>query len=394
MRRRARLVIDQGGTPNLAARGVLASYIENATGFFWNVRREGTARTFRAFKDHPEEWLLKNLAQTALPAILKGLMITGGLEWLIRKFFDDDDEQIAQSWWAPAVLEHARWTNEALKCVPGYYQRNYNVIPLAKFGDEVVSLRVKYSPEEYAIQSLVHTTFQKLGQDPTDPSADWSTLARGVWDEFMPDLFGHNYLADTVGAVVGPLLGVNPYDSYRQRNMYDALTWKGRGWNAHTFKAIGRNFWNYSPLGTFTTVFKDGRERKLEDSEVPEWLDRVLSTPLLRMVPASMLTVTSRDSYVNALKELDAAQTAKAINRANDVLVGCVERNTLGGFSEGLKGLPPHLQRVAIRHVINGWRQYKMDPRAKALRNARRMKDPQLRLRAREWLNDGMRYGD
>ena len=216
---RARLVIDQGGTPNLAARGVLASYIENATGFFWNVRREGSARTLRAIKDHPEEWLLKNLAQTALPAILKGLMITGGLEWLIRKFFDDDDEKIAQSWWAPAVLEHARWTNEALKCVPGYYQRNYNVIPLAKFGDEVVSLRVKYAPEEFAIQGLVHTTFQKLGQDPTDPSADWSTLARGVWDEFMPDLFGHNYLADTLGAVVGPLLGVNPYDSYRQRNM-------------------------------------------------------------------------------------------------------------------------------------------------------------------------------
>lgn len=127
---------------------------------------------------------------------------------------------------------------------------------------------------------------------------------------------------------------------------------------------------------------------------MPEWLDRVLSTPLLRMVPASMLTVTSRDSYVNALKDLDAAQTATAINRANDVLVGCVERNALGGFSEGLKGLPPHLQRVAIRHVINGWRQYKMDPRAKALRNARRMKDPQLRLRALEWINDGMRYGD
>ena len=31
---------------------------------------------------------------------------------------------------------------EAMKCIPGYYQRNYNMIPLTKFGDEVVSLRV------------------------------------------------------------------------------------------------------------------------------------------------------------------------------------------------------------------------------------------------------------
>ena len=391
---RVRLVIEQGGTPNLAARGVMATYVENATGFFWNVRKEGAMRTIRALKDHPSEWLTKNVAQTAAPALLKALMLTGGLETLIRAFFDDDDEKVRESWWAPAVIEHARWTAEAMKCVPGYYQRNYNMIPLAKFGDEVVSLRVKYSPEEFAIQNLVHAAFQRLGKDPTDPASDWSTLTAGVWNEFFPDLFGRNYLLDTLGTVVGPLIGHNPYDNYRERNFYDETTWKARGLNAHTFEEVGKKFWNYSPLGTFTATFKDGQERKLEDSEVPAWLDNVLSTPLLRMVPASMLAVTSRDSYLKGLKEKDEERRALARVKARDVLAESIRRGRLGGFQEALKDLPPELQRLSIRYVINGWKQYHADPKAKQYKQMRAIKDPKLKAKAMEWIDGGAKWQD
>ena len=71
------------------------------------------------------------------------------------------------------------------QCVPGYYQRNYNVIPLYKFGDHVLSLRVKYSPEEFALQNAIHTAFNIFGKDPTDPDADWSTLTQGILVSFQ-----------------------------------------------------------------------------------------------------------------------------------------------------------------------------------------------------------------
>ena len=388
----ARTVIEQGGTPNLAARGVFASYIENATGFFWNVRKEGMLRTVRALKDHPTEWICKNLAQTALPALLKGLMVTGGLEVLIRSLFDDDDEKVKRSWWAPAVIEHARWLNAAMKCVPGYYQRNYNIIPLAKFGDHVLSMRVKYSPEEFAIQNAIHTAFQMFGKDPTDPDADWSTLASGMWSEFLPDIFGSNYALDAVGIIVGPLLGVNPYDRYRQRNIYDDATWKTR-WDkpGHMMQEIGKNFWNYSPLGTFTATFKNGQERRLEDTDVPAWLDRVLATPVVSRIPASMLTITSSDTYVKALGRVDQKRRAYAKLVAQDILADCIANGRLGGFDDALKDLPPELRVIAIRHVINGWRQYHMDPAAKTLKRMRAIKDPHLKVRARQWIEDGMK---
>ena len=388
----ARTVIEQGGTPNLAARGIFASYIENATGFFWNVRKEGALRTVRALKDHPTEWICKNLAQTALPALLKGLMVTGGLEVLIRSLFDDDDEKVKRSWWAPAVSEHARFMNAAMKCVPGYYQRNYNIIPLAKFGDHVLSMRVKYSPEEFAIQNAIHTAFQMFGKDPTDPDADWSTLASGMWSEFLPDIFGRNYALDAVGTIVGPLLGVNPYDNYRQRNIYDDATWKTR-WDkpGHMMQEIGKNFWNYSPLGTFTATFKNGQERRLEDTDVPAWIDRVLATPVVSRIPASMLMITSSDTYVKALGRVDQKRRAYAKLVAQDILADCISNGRLGGFDDALKDLPQELRVIAIRHVINGWRQYHMDPAAKTLKRMRAIKDPHLKARARQWIEDGMK---
>ena len=386
----ARTVIEQGGTPNLAARGVAATYLENATGFFWNVRKEGMLRTWRALKDHPTEWLTKNLVQTAIPAFLKGLMVTGGLEMLIRKLFDDDEEKIKRSWWAPAVIEHVQFTREAMKCVPGYYQRNYNVLPLAKFGDHVLSLRVKYSPEEFAIQNAIHTAMQKFGADPTDPDADWSTLAKGVYDEFLPNIFGSNYGLDWMGTIIGPLIGVNPYDSYRGRNIYDDATWKAR-WDApgNMLQEMGKNFWNYSPFAPFVSTFK-GQDRGPDDGDVPAWLDRALTWPVISRIPASMLTITSSDSYTKALGRVDEKRRAYARLVARDVLAECIKNGKLGGLAEGLKDVPQDLKAIAVRHVVNGWRQYHMDPKAKELKRMRAIKDPELKAKARKWIEDSM----
>jgi hypothetical protein len=154
------------------------------------------------------------------------------------------------------------------------------------------------------------------------------------------------------------------------------------------------NFANYSPFGSFVTRFKDGQEQKIEDSDVPAWLDAVLQTPLLSRIPASMLSITSSDSYLKALANVDSKQKAYARIVAGDLLAECIENGRLGGFEEGLKDLPPELKRLAIRHVLNGWRQFHMDPNAKKLRTMRRIKDPNLKRKARKWIEDAEKYGD
>ena len=154
---------------------------------------------------------------------------------------------------------------------------------------------------------------------------------------------------------------------------------------------IGKNFWNYSPLGTFTATFKNGQERRLEDTDVPAWLDRVLATPVVSRIPASMLTITSSDTYVKALGRVDQKRRAYAKLVAQDILADCIANGRLGGFDDALKDLPPELRVITIRHVINGWRQYHMDPAAKTLKRMRAIKDPHLKARARQWIEDGMK---
>ena len=317
------------------------------------------------------------------------------MELLIKRYFDDDDEKINDSWWAPAVLDHCRFVNSAMKCVPGYYLRNYNVIPLAKFGDEVLSMRVKYSPEEFAIQNAIHTAMQKFGADPTDPSADWSTLKENMMTEFLPNIFGHNYALDSIGALVGPLVGINPYDQFRQRHIYDENLFKARALRKGDMaKEMVKSFWNYSPLGSFGGKLTDGLERRDVNDELPEWLDGVLSTPFVKMIPASMLTITSKDSYIKGLKDVDQEQRAAALVHAHDILVESIKRGSLGGFTEGLKDVPNEYRGLAVRHVLNGWRQWHMDPATKQLKSIRGIKDPELKRRAWQMLKDGEKYQD
>ena len=107
-----------------------------------------------------------------------------------------------------------------------------------------------------------------------------------------------------------------------------------------------------------------------------------------------MLMVTSGDSYLKALKNLDNQQRARARIVAAGVLADSIKRGQLGGFQEGLKDLTPEMQRVAIRYVIAGWRRYHLVPAVERLRTVRGIKDVNLRAKAQRWIEESMRYGD
>lgn len=112
------------------------------------------------------------------------------------------------------------------------------------------------------------------------------------------------------------------------------------------------------------------------------------------MIPASMLTVTSKDSYLKGLKGKDDERRTLARVKARDVLAESIRRGSLGGFREGLKDLPPELQRLSIRYVVNGWKEYHADPRAKQYRQMRAIEDPSLKKRAMEWIVNGLKRQD
>ena len=390
----AATAIEYGGTPNLSRRGAHANFVEALTGAFWNVRKNATLRTAKAIMDHPTEWMVKNFAQTAMPTIVKYLMIGGVVEELIRNLFDDDEEKIKNNTVASMMYEHSKFIRESMKCVPGYLQRNYNVIPWAKYGNEVLSFKIKYSPEEFMIKRTIHGLFQAWGADPSDPSADWSDLTKELMNSVLPDVFGENSLMQMAQIVIGPLTGDNPFDNFRGRYIYDPTLFEARGDNKGAMAVeMLKQLYNISPLNQLGR-FSDGQDRNVDYSDMPKWLDVIVNGPIVSLMPGAYLSITSDDSYLRALADIDNRQKAYARIVAGDLLAECIENGRLGGFEEGLKDLPPELKRLAIRYVINGWRQYHMDPNAKKLRTMRRIKDPNLKRKARKWIEDAEKYGD
>lgn len=93
-------------------------------------------------------------------------------------------------------------------------------------------------------------------------------------------------------------------------------------------------------------------------------------------------------------RTVDEETRALARVKARDVLAESIKRGSLGGFQEGLKDLPPELQRLSIRYVVNGWKQYHADPRSKQYRQMRAIKDPALKAKAMEWIDGGAKWQD
>ena len=244
------------------------------------------------------------------------------------------------------------------------------------------------------LHNAVHTLFNKFGADPTDPNVDWTDITGDMMKEIFPNFQGRNEIVNFAIATLGPLVGINGYDDFRGRNFYDEDTFRAK-WDApgHMFKEMGRNAWNYS-FGPLLGQIPDPRERKEIANDVPGWLDIMLSTPFLNKVPSSMLILTSNDSYTRALKQVDEKHAATARIKAKDILFECYKRGTLGGFSEGLKGVEPAYQQIALRHILNGWKLLNQDPKLKMLKHVRSIKDPELQRMVWKAINDAERYLD
>ncbi len=400
---RARLVIEQGGTPNLSARGVLATHIENATGFFWNVRKEATLRTWRAFRDHPQEWAAKAVAQTVLPAVMKGFAVMGGLKWLFLNYvFDNDEKRLQQSALAP-VINYYEWMGRALRNVPGYQQRNYNVIPLWTPPEGgTFALRIKYAPEEFAAVNAVHAAMNAWMPDPTDPDANIDTALQSMRTELLPDLLGDNPAAMLVSAVLNPIFGENVHDNFRGRDIYsdDAIVAR---WTAPKYLAaeMARNVVNYSPIGSLVAAIPDPND-KMREVETPGALDVLLNkVPVLSKIPASCLgfwATPSRTGAIAGAKRLDDQYRAKARLIASDVLAKCVQRGTLAGADADIGKVDQTTRSLVYESLMRGWRAYwrdaALDERSRAYKVVKNLKYPAARAIAERALRSAYETED
>lgn len=404
---RARLVIEQGGTPNLAARGILASRIENATGFFWNVRKEAFLRTWRAFKDHPTEWAVKAFAQTIMPTVIKELAICGGIKAIARHFiFNDDDKAMNESALAP-LIEYYDWEGRALRNVPAYQQRNYNVIPLwTPDGGGTFALRVKWAPEEFAAVNAVHTAMQRLLPSPTDPDADPSTAIYGVVNEILPDISGQNPAAMWTWGLLAPFIGVNPHDNFRDRNLYSEDAFLAR-WTAPKYigREMMRNMINYSPIGSLVQTIRDPKDVD-RNIKTPPGIDALLNgCPILSKIPASCLgfyAEPERNGALAGMRRLDRETLAKLRLQAGDVLSKAIERGTLKGADADILTAAGEVdgktRGMIYKFLIAGWRKHQravlLDHGQKMKRIEKGIKTPEARRMAHEYIQDAMETDD
>lgn len=405
---RARLTIEQGGTPNLNARGILASWIENATGFFWNVRKEGVLRSWRAFKDHPTEWAVKATVQTMLPQFIKGLAITGTLAAIVKKIlFNDDEKKMNESALAP-IIQYYEWMGKALRNVPSYEQRNYNVIPLAmnEDGTGTIGLRIKWSPEEFAIVNAVHAFTQSIAEKPTDPSADPSTALSGAILELLPNFEGVNPVSSWTWALLAPWLGINPYDSFRQRNLYTDDAMLARWLEP---KYIGKemlvNSVNYSPIGSLVKVI-DNKRDVAEDAKPSDEIDMLLNgIPVISRVARSCIgywSAPEKSGAVAGLLTVDKERNAVIKLQASEVLAKMMERDQLTNVGEEIRNVCGNVdvakKSAVMRYVISGWRAYcranKSSQQYRLMKEAKKLKDPELRAKAYQYIRESIEQDD
>ncbi len=400
---RARFVIEQGGTPNLSARGVWATNLENCMGFFWNVKKQSFARSVDAFLDHPTEYAVKAVAQSILPAVVRGLITCGGLGWLVSQIlFDGDEEKMKKSKLAP-ILNFLAWEGRALKNVPAYQQRNYHIVPIATLNGGTFALRVKYSPEEYAVVNAVHTAMNRLMPNPTDPDARPEDVVKAVWDTIMPPLDSGNPALLFAEILFGPFIGLNPHDSFRGRDVFsdDAMLakWTAPGYMAEEW---GTNLWNYSPLGTLVGTIQDERD-KTKSVETPAVLDVLLNKiPVLSKIPASCLgfyaTPEANGAFAGA-RRVDNELRAVARLKAREALAYVIEHGgSLQGVEKVIGEVDPTTYQLAMQTLMKGYRAYHrwqaLGAEGRARRQLKNIKFPKARAMAEQAIRDAFETGD
>lgn len=214
------------GSPSFITGGS-ATPLTNNLFLFSNAMIQGWRSDIEAFSADKKAVAAKTLAYSVMPKMVMLSLSTGALAMVLRAMGADDDDEVVK--WADSM-------KEIYDRISSYDMTNYTCVPLGLTGDnKAVYLRVPQDETGRVVGGL----FYKLLSDDRKGLAELAKNAVRYMGDQGPGL---NPMIECVGNTLQYLTGVNPYDTFRERNAIPETEWKAGGWPAH--KAFGKWLWN------------------------------------------------------------------------------------------------------------------------------------------------------
>lgn len=382
-------------------------FVNFAWQMFWKTAQAGFKRTAGAFSERPVETSLKLGLTSVLPVLFWKNTIIGGLGLsLLRMMYDGDDEKLLAGPFG-GLARAMDYQAQAAKNISDYQQRNYESIAIGKWGGTTLSIAMPRTDEEKILLPFADWMSARMAPNPTDPTASGTDAAfRSTFGSLFPDVSGRMPM---IAAFQDLILAwrQNPYDSYRNSQVYDQTLWDARLASAPDAARFAAETlaqgWN--DLGGRTLM--PFRRNNIDDGdEAPAVVLAALrklgplSTVLAGQLRLSTNGERRRERVANQMiAEHEAAKKA----RAADLLADMIEQDTPApnGIEEKLEawsqryGWEAGEDMEVLQKAYNGWQArqkelYIRNGTQKMLRKGMKQRNSAVRRDIERWLDAGL----
>ena len=373
------------GSPDFAARGLLAQMIEMSTSSFWNARLRAGLRSVKSATRHPGSWFGKATLH-ALPT-LTSLMVTSGLlrrslVWLLT---DDNDEEKLKGTVAGSVIDALRWQEEAMKKVSVYAQRAYRCLPIWFDGLTTICLKLPIPDEAKLIDMGIRATWNKFakkcGLGSPDPGVEFDHVVHEAANQFGFDPSDRGSIWSFLTPFVSPyLFGSNPHESYRDAPMYSERDFKARFLEPANFaEKVTHKTWNASP---FAQLYRFRESDGGPHSDSTKELRFILNFPVVGPTLARFCSVDSGGDMqtLREYEKIDEAQRAADRIKVEQLFLKMEAQEELS--AEDTLFLLQNTDRLKQL-----FKEAKKPSALRKLESIKSIKDPDTRLRAIDAIN-------
>ena len=278
------------GTHDFAAGGVYGAAVQSVF-LYSNAMIQGTRADFQASK-HPTTragWWWKLAAYTLSRKALQAAAYSGafGSALVALGLRDEDDED---------------WMKQVLRRMSEYDRMFFDLIPLGVDGSgRGWALRL---PTDYSGR-LIGAPFTRAMEALLDEKDDDAvTLVQEMVQDFVKDLPNASPAIDMTIDTFAMVIGENPWDNFRQRNLFTQDEMLAGGW--HKWQKYGRYMVQQSGVSAFIPIDLNGTRRKAEGAEA------IFDWPVIGPTIGRLL----RRSDFGLTQEAQAAQTPVAKGEA------------------------------------------------------------------------------
>lgn len=383
--------IDAAGDPDFTRRGMLATFVEMAFSPFWNARKEGFARSYRAARKHPVNWTSKMLLEGALPKLMSLMVSSGVLGALLLKALTKSGKpEELEGTYAGDVYDYLEWQRNAMRNISPYTLDNYRTVPIwmSEDGSETFSLKTPVPVESQAVEMAVAALWNKAGLSTNAPATNMDDALSNFLRNFYPDLESSGSAIQFARPFLGLVMGDNPYETYRRANMFTDEEFKARWLRPNAWVTASKISWNNSPLVNVSRLRITGRQGEL--SKDSQTLKQILELPGLGPILSRFGSLDSKgvEQTTRQYVEMDKAiQAARALD-SDKIVEDYLENGTLPDevFNDRLL-----FDRV-MRDVKRTDKQMNTPKLKKLFDLGKQIKDEELRAKQQKHIFDTPKY--